>query len=531
MMHILMIAAENGALNGAKVGGIGDVVREIPMALADQGCRVSIITPAYGFLHHKAINGPPAQLLVHFGGGHQTAHCHAVQPDHHHPNVAHYVIDSPRFNNFDPGRNSHRIYIDDPPDQPFASDATKFAFFCMTVAEALEKGLFPGLTHLHLHDWHAALLLLLRAYHPAYRSLQKLPTVYTIHNLSLQGIRPFDGHASSLHAWFPGLAYDRQVVADPRWNAVNPMAIGIRLADRVHTVSPSYAEEILKPSDTPHFYGGEGLEKDLRLAHDQGRLYGILNGCTYPNDGPAPKPDFGTLLARLMPIVVAWSGMTDTVRASHFAAYARITALAKRPEPPPVLCTCIGRLQPQKTLLFLQTGTSTGTGLERLLNTLADNGLLIVLGTGDAAYERYFTRMAAGRENLLFLNGYSDACAEALYAAGDLFVMPSSYEPCGISQLLAMRAGQPCLVHAVGGLRDTVTHGHNGFSFEGRSLTDQVDRMALTFKEALDCIIREPDKWQTMRRNAAATRFPWTLSAQMYIKRLYVTLPRKRRHG
>ncbi|MDD4464330.1 MAG: hypothetical protein PHR86_08845, partial [Desulfobacterales bacterium] len=96
---------------------------------------------------------------------------------------------------------------------------------------------------------------------------------------------------------------------------------------------------------------------------------------------------------------------------------------------------------------------------------------------------------------------------------------------------LAMRAGRPCLVHAVGGWRDTVTHGHNGFSFEGKNLIDQVDRMALTFKEALDCIIREPGKWQTMRQNAAATRFPWTLSAQMYIKRLYVTFSRQSRRG
>jgi len=310
-------------------------------------------------------------------------------------------------------------------------------------------------------------------------------------------------------------------VADPRWDAINPMAAGIRLADRVHTVSPSYAQEILKPSDKPHFHGGEGLEKDLRRAQSQDRLFGILNGCIYPDNGPPPKPSFEALLALLKQTVLAWSGMTDTVRASHFAAFARITDLAQQTCPPKTLCTSIGRLQPQKTLLLKDNGTGPGTGLERILEALADRGLLIALGTGDAAYERYFTQVGTQRKNFLFLNGYSDECAEALYAAGDLFIMPSSYEPCGISQLLAMRAGQPCLVHAVGGLRDTVTHGRNGFSFEGENLATQVDRMAITFEEALGCMTREPDKWQTMCRNAAATRFPWALSARTYIDQLY----------
>jgi starch synthase len=433
--------------------------------------------------------------------------------------VAHYVIDSPRFNAFDPDRNTHRIYIDDPPDQPFASDATKYAFFCMTVAEALKAGLFPEVTHLHLHDWHAALLLLLRACHPAYRSLQDLPTVYTIHNLGLQGIRPFDGHASCLHAWFPGLAYDRQVVADPRWDAINPMAVGIRLADRVHTVSPSYAEEILKPRDIPHFYGGEGLENDLHQAREQKRLFGILNGCTYPESEMPPKPAFGALMAQLKQTVVAWSAATDRLRASHFAAYARIEALGGWSRPPTTLCTSIGRLQPQKALLLQKN--DIGSGLERLLDILGNRGLLIMLGTGDAAYERYFTQVGATRENFLFLNGYSDACAEALYAAGDLFVMPSSYEPCGISQMLAMRAGQPCLVHAVGGLRDTVTHDRNGFVFDGERLSDQVDHMAETFSRAMAIITDAPERWQAMRGRAAATRFLWSQSAQAYIRLLY----------
>jgi starch synthase len=104
----------------------------------------------------------------------------------------------------------------------------------------------------------------------------------------------------------------------------------------------------------------------------------------------------------------------------------------------------------------------------RLLQRL--NGIYILLGAGDWAYERFFSDMSAGFENFIFLNGYSETCAEALYANGDLFLMPSSFEPCGISQMLAMRDGQPCVVHHVGGLKDTVRHNDNGFAFTGDSL-------------------------------------------------------------
>ncbi len=135
---------------------------------------------------------------------------------------------------------------------------------------------------IHLHDWHAALLLVLRRYHPAYQRLQQIHCAYTIHNLALQGIRPLLGHASSLAAWYPGLAYESAVLADPRWsNCINLMAVGIRLADAVHAVSPSYAEEILRPSAvTAHgYYVGEGLEIDLRKTQAEGRVFGILDGC------------------------------------------------------------------------------------------------------------------------------------------------------------------------------------------------------------------------------------------------------------
>jgi starch synthase len=521
-MHILMVAAENGALNGCKVGGIADVLRDAPIALAAAGCTVSVITPAYGFLHRKARDADAPILMVPFGGEKQAARWYGVHPDIEHAGVSHYVIDHPIFNAFDPASNTYRIYIDDPPDRPFAGDATKFAFFCLAVAEALKLDLLKAVTHIHLHDWHAAFLLLLRAYHPRYLFLKNLPAIYTIHNLGLQGIRPFSGDQSSLNAWYPGLHYDWLTLKDPRWDCINPMAVGIRLADRVHTVSPSYAHEILQPSDRPHIYGGEGLENDLRRAHRQERLFGILNGCDYPQNTAAPALPFDNLLRLLKHTIVSWSGLAETVTAAHFTAFARIGDWLEQPEPPGLICTSVGRLQDQKMLLLKEAGSGTRSGLERLLDALGSCGILILLGTGDPEYERFFTRISAQRHNFLFVKGYSDACADALYRTGNLFLMPSSYEPCGISQMLAMRAGQPCLAHAVGGLRDTVKDLHNGFCFGGGQIEDQIEQMVSAFENALALMVQNPHQWQKIRQNAAAEKFSWKQSTEWYIRHLYV---------
>jgi starch synthase len=123
--------------------------------------------------------------------------------------------------------------------------------------------------------------------------------------------------------------------------------------------------------------------------------------------------------------------------------------------------------------------------------------------------------------NFIFLRGYSDELAEALYRLGDLFFMPSSFEPCGISQMLAMRAGQPCLVHEVGGLRDTVANKRTGLSFNGKNPRTRANALVRTMKTALQLFLGEPQKWQKMRKAAAAQRFSWADSVDAYIQQLY----------
>ena len=147
--------------------------------------------------------------------------------------------------------------------------------------------------------------------------------------------------------------------------------------------------------------------------------------------------------------------------------------------------------------------------------------MLVLLGTGDADYERFLTVTAASHDNLIFLRGYSDRLAQALYSGGDLLLMPSSFEPCGISQMLAMRAGQPCLVHDVGGLKDTVEDGVTGFNFSGDGLTEQADNMVATLRRALEVHNKQPTRWRAMRKAAAAARFDWGDSVDAYIERLY----------
>jgi len=166
-------------------------------------------------------------------------------------------------------------------------------------------------------------------------------------------------------------------------------------------------------------------------------------------------------------------------------------------------------------------GSDGKSGLQGVLEVLGEKGCYLMLGNGDREYEKFFTEMSARNDNFLFINGYSDESADALYAGGDLFLMPSSYEPCGLGQMIAMRHGQPCLVHAVGGLKDTVQDGGNGFTFNGDSLRSQVDNLVETFTEAVALKENKPSEWRRICERAAATRFRWKDSAAQYLEKLY----------
>jgi starch synthase len=296
------------------------------------------------------------------------------------------------------------------------------------------------------------------------------------------------------------------------------MAAAIRLADKISTVSPSYAEEICMPSNPgTGFFGGEGLEGELQAAKQDGRLVGILNGCFY-NGRKGRRPGWQRFINLATEQVDAWAATSAGGRA-HDIARQRLQSLPKR-RPKSVL-TSIGRLVRQKASLFFEPTADGRSSLDAILDNLGSQGVLIVIGSGEDWLEQKMLEVAERRSNLLFLCGYSETLAEPLYRMGDLFLMPSSFEPCGISQMLALRAAQPCVVHGVGGLKDTVAHNRSGFVFSGDTPAAQANAFVETVAQAIDTKINKNDGWQSICIRAASARFSWPKSAQQTIELLY----------
>jgi starch synthase len=177
-----------------------------------------------------------------------------------------------------------------------------------------------------------------------------------------------------------------------------------------------------------------------------------------------------------------------------------------------VLQTSVGRITDQKVSLFRQEVEPGVSALDAILGRVARDGWLVVLGSGDPALERFFCEAMVRWPNLLFLRGYSDALSEALFKLGDVFLMPSSFEPCGISQMLAMRSGQPCVAHAVGGLKDTISP-KTGFLFDGSTPAVQAGNFLAAVAAAIDLKRARAPGWDALQAASAAARFDWTLAA------------------
>lgn len=537
-MHIVMIAAENAALRGGKAGGVGDVIRDVPLALAKQGHQVSVITPGYQKL--ALINDSKRLGTVNtvFCSEPTALSLYRLEPaEHSHALVNHYVLDHPVFAACGAGA----IYCHDEAG-PFATDAHKFVLFCTAVCEFLIADDLHKPDVLHLHDWHASMVAVLRQFHPRYQSLRPIRTVFTIHNLALQGIRPVQHNHSSLEHWHPELLNTElwhkhprmRDIIDPRYpDCINLMRCGLLLSDMVHAVSPGYCEEILKPSDPQTgFIGGEGLERDLQMLAQNSRLAGILNGCMYSDqsvsgihkvnlrDNGQRRRIFDAIQSTMM----SWAEQKEWIPSSSLMALHRIMQWRQRRKPFPVSLLSIGRLTDQKFSLLRcsiqREGYDSETALEHILHSIGD-GIYILVGTGDYAYEQFFSSMMEKHQNFIYLQGFSEQLADLLYGAVDLFLMPSSFEPCGISQMLAMRAGTPCIVHGTGGLKNTVTNNVTGFVFNGDSAKMQATNMLQSVNEACRLVRTDSDTWHQIQTNAGSARFLWDDSIRQYMNKLY----------
>jgi starch synthase len=373
-------------------------------------------------------------------------------------------------------------------------------------------------------------LFLLRELHPEFSHLKKIHTAFTIHNLAIQGTRPIrapeagSGHASSVEHWFPELFHDVQWIEqwkDPRYHVpcFTPMAAGIQHADKINTVSPTYAEEILKPSDhTTGYYGGEGLELLLQETTAEHRLFGILNGCEYPKRRAVSRITFD----KLCDLMHSQAGTLTWKQHPEYAQLlsTRITLL--RESAPSFIMTVVTRIVDQKVKLFFENDGKGSSAIEHVMkNAAVNNGVLIILGSGTPDYEEKFFDTFCSHERMIFFRGYAEKVAQALYAGGTMFLMPSSFEPCGISQMLAMRDGQPCIVHAVGGLNDTIQDEVNGFTFDGKTPAQQADRFMKTVERAIRIFLHDAVRWKNIVNAASSARFTWEKSAKEYDELMY----------
>lgn len=511
-----MVAAENDVLPKGKVGGVGDVIRDIPLYLNKAGHKVSVVTPSYGFQHNFDYAELTHTFIVSFAGEREEVSLYRLHLCSDEQGTQ-YVLDHPLFANAGKGN----IYCDDGSDRPFASDATKFALFSTAVCELLIQYWQDDFQVIHLHDWHSSFIAIHRALNPQYHSLKNIHCVYTVHNLALQGTRPYQGDESSFVAWFPELYIDRLLIQDPLYiNCINPARAGINLSDKVHVVSPTYATEVVKPSNIDQgFIGGEGLEIDLQRAEKEGRLVGILNGCAYDYQIPPVKKQ-SDFFAQTQATLLPWLAKERYALSAHYIASLRLSQWQQCKVEGP-LVTSVGRLTSQKVALLVEQEGGVLV-LDSILTILKEyNARLLVLGSGDQALEQLFLQVMARHENFIFLNGYNDALSQQIYVQGDLFLMPSSFEPCGISQMLSMRAGQACIVHEIGGLRDTVNHNANGFCFSGINQVEQISSLKIELNNALTMFSKNKVKWEKISSSAKNMRFTWEASINEYIDKLY----------
>lgn len=509
MNNFLFVASENDAIHNCKVGGVGDVIRDVPREISKKGDRVHVVVPSYSRLHQNgqfitSLNFQLREVTY-------VAYLYMVEPKESDRNISHYVIHHPEIESGDIGNIYHNDLI-----EPFYTDTIKYFIFCSAVAQAIKQNEFGKIDIMHLHDWHTSLLLFLRKFHPGYKILRNIRTVYCIHNLAIQGIRPFKNSHSSFETWFHNIEFPPEELVDPRYeDCFNLMAIGIRLADVVHTVSPSYKEDVLQPSMPPEFIGGEGLEQDLIQADKEGRFYGILNGSEYP---ASKKMGNRTLFKNIFTAIFEQVHRETVKHKLEFLAHTGQKILPHLKKRPNFICASVARLTEQKFYFFKRSPEA----LLKILDKLAEiNGVYVLLGTGAPEYEHLLRKISHQRSNFIFINIQNEEVIESIYRESDLYFMPSLFEPCGISQMLAMRNGQPCLVHHTGGLKDTVRHIQTGFTFDGKTYEEKVKNMVAGFEEALEIYQNEKETWKKIKKNARKMRFTWKKSVDEYYKLLY----------
>ena len=472
-MNVVFASAE--AAPFVKTGGLGDVAGSLPAALQKAGANVIVMVPLYGTISDEYKNKMEHVAEFYVSLGWRNEYCGLERLIHN--DVTYLFVDNKR-------------YFDRDYPYGFFDDGERFAFFSKAITESLQylpDGFRPDI--LHCNDWHTALApVFLREFYQGMPLYENVSTIFSIHNIAFQGqfsAKVLEDICGLAH--IPAAAFQLTCGHD----AVNFMQGALNYSDAITTVSPTYAGEI----QTPAY--GEHLDGVLRRRREA--LQGIVNGIDTDHFNPETDPA----------IAQNFSVSDRSGKAICKAKLQEELGLTVRDDQP--LMTMVTRLTRQKGMDLVTYA------LDRVLS----NGVQVaVLGTGDYEYEnalRYFASKYPGQ--MAARIQFDPALSQRMYAGSDMFLMPSLFEPCGLSQMIAMRYGTLPVVRETGGLKDTVipynyeTGEGTGFSFanfNGDEMGDAVFRGARLFWD-------NHDAWNNVVTQAMNQDFSWTRSASKYM--------------
>ena len=467
-MEILMVGSECTPF--IRTGGLADVLGSLPQALKEQGDDVRIVLPKYQEISEewKAQMKPLLELNVTLGWRNQYAGVEYIEQN----GVTVYFIDNEYY------FKRSNLY-------GYGDEAERFVFFNRAVMEMI-KALDWTPDVIHCHDWQSGLIpVFLHTHYKEDPIFESMKTVFTIHNLKYQGI-------FSESVLYDLMELDERLMTPEGlefFGDINFMKGALNFADRITTVSETYAKEIQTP------YYGENLDGVLRSKSD--RMIGIVNGINIKDYDPMKDE------------ALAFPYRSSLTKKCHNKLWLqRELGLPVRSDVP--MISIVSRLVEQKGFDLI------ARIIDELLDT--EDIQLVVLGTGEYDYEQMFqwaqskypTKLSA---NILF----SESFSRQVYAASDMFVMPSRFEPCGIGQLIALRYLAAPIVRETGGLADTVqpyneqTGEGNGFTFANYNAHD----MLFTIRRALE-FYQDKELWKPLIKNITKSQFPWKYSARRY---------------
>ncbi|MBQ1206325.1 MAG: glycogen synthase [Clostridia bacterium] len=471
MKKILYIAGE--ALPFASSGGLGDVIGSLPISLSEQKeDDIRVILPLYSQVTEnyrkkmKFLGSRTVQLSW------RSQYCGIFE--YKQKGVTYYFLDNEYY------FKRARLYGE-------YDDAERFAFFCRAAMEILpDIDFIPDI--LHAHDWHAALsvIYLKQCYARIDERFANTKAVFTIHNIQYQGIFDF----AILGDVFGLMPSDREIVEYD--GCINLLKGAIVCADKVTTVSPTYAKEILSPKFS------HGLDNVLNLYSY--KLSGILNGIDRDYYNPSKDKE----------IFANFNSRNTEGKSICKSGLQRMLGLPERDVP---LIAVISRLVSHKGLdLVMLAGD----------DLLKDDVQLVVLGMGDKSYESYFENLASRfPEKCKTLITYNRDLSKRIYSAADIFLMPSRSEPCGLAQMICSRYGAVPVIHETGGLYDSIKDigcegGGNGFTFAAYSAYEMLGSV----ERAVGMFKNDREGFNKLRKKVMRVDFSWKQSALSY-KELY----------